>query len=482
MDNFLLMCDSYKMSHWPQYPKNTDGYFGYVEARGCKRGWTFSQFVGLQIFRLKYLSKPFIRKDIDEVEKFMKLHGEPFNREGWDYILDKYNGYIPVTIKAVPEGTKVGLSNVLCTVECLDPICFWVGSWIETALLRSIWYSTTVSTLSKVCKNIIKEEMEKTCDNLDGLPFKLHDFGARGVSSSESAQIGGCSHLVNFMGSDTIEGIWTANKYYDIEMAGFSIPAAEHSTITSWGMTKEDEIAAYDNMLNIYAKPGTILAVVSDSTDIYWACETAWGEFLKQKVIDSGATLVVRPDSGEPEIVTLKCIEILGDKFGYTLNSKGYKVLNPCVRLIQGDGVNERSIRNILANFRIHGWSADNIAFGMGGALLQGIDRDTLEFAMKCSAIRIKGIWYDVQKNPVTDSGKKSKAGRISLYQLGHGVPLYATYRQDFVSKNPEWEDKKVYVPEVLEIVYELIKNPVDGYKPVNKKYSFEEVRNNSNK
>ena len=326
--------------------------------------------------------------------------------------------------------------------------------------------------------------MEISCDTTDGLPFKLHDFGARGVSSSESACIGGAAHLASgAMGSDTLEGIWTANYFYKITMAGFSIPAAEHSTITSWGMTKEDEIAAYGNMLTVYAKPGAILAVVSDSTDIYWACKEAWGVYLKQRVIDSGCTLVVRPDSGDPETVTLKCIEILGDQFGWTMNSKGYKVLKN-VRLIQGDGVNERSIKNILANFRVHGWSADNIAFGMGGALLQGINRDTLGFAMKCCAIRVNGVWRDVKKNPITDSGKKSKAGRISLYKDGD---KFICLPVDSVSATPAWEDKKVYYPEVLQDVYhlELTKCTIPQltgnipmvYKPVIKTYAFDEVR-----
>jgi nicotinamide phosphoribosyltransferase len=483
--NFILMADSYKFSHWLQYPEGTDGYFGYIEARGCERGWNELEMFSLQIFLKRVLSKPITQENIDEAAAFAAIHGEPFNKEGWEYILKTYNGYIPVTIKALPEGTIAPLLVPIVTVECLDKNCFWVGSFLETALLRAVWYGTTVATLSWQCRQVIKKEMELSCDVIDGLNFKLHDFGARGVSSAESAGIGGAAHLASgAMGSDTIEGIWTANKYYNIAMAGFSIPAAEHSTITSWG--KDGEVEAYRNMLQKYAKPGAILAVVSDSYDIFNACENLWGGTLKQEVIDSGAIVVIRPDSGDPETVVLKCIEILGEKFGTTRNSKGYQVLNN-VRLIQGDGVNERSIRCILANLRLHGWSAGNIAFGMGGALLQGINRDTLQFAMKCSAIRVNGEWRDVSKNPVTDSGKRSKAGRISTYQKGHGPVQLVCERVDAHVDDPTWEDKKIHMPDAMDVVYELRRTQVDQdgdgiYTPVIKEYTFDEIRARANK
>jgi nicotinamide phosphoribosyltransferase len=232
----------------------------------------------------------------------------------------------------------------------------------------------------------------------------------------ESAGIGGAAHLVNFMGTDTITGVLFAREYYGAGVAGFSIPAAEHSTITSWG--RDGEVKAYENMLAQFARPGTILAVVSDSYDIYNAASKLWGEELRQQVIDSGATVVIRPDSGDPVEVNRRLIEILGEKFGYTVNAKGFKVLNN-VRLIQGDGINELTVRSILGAFTAMGWSADNIAFGMGGALLQAVDRDTQKFAMKASSARINGEWVNVVKDPVTDPGKKSKAGRVTLWQSG---------------------------------------------------------------
>ena len=411
--NILLNTDSYKTSMFKQYPAGTTGVYSYIESRGGRYDSTV--MFGLQAFIKEYLLDPITQADIDIADEILTAHGEPFNREGWEYILRVHNGYLPVVIRAVPEGTVVPVKNVLATIENTDPACFWLTTWLETSLLRAIWYPTTVATQSKFIKNILVDYLEKSGDPTS-ISFKLHDFGARGVSSMESAGIGGAAHLVNFMGTDTITGVLYAREYYNAGIAGFSIPAAEHSTITSWG--RDNEVKAYENMLTQFAKPGAILAVVSDSYDIYNATEKLWGEELRQKVIDSGATVVIRPDSGDPVEVNRRLIEILGEKFGYTTNAKGFKVLNN-VRLIQGDGVNELSIRSILGAFMAMGWSADNIAFGMGGALLQIVNRDTQRFAMKCSSIQINGVWQDVVKDPVTDSGKRSKGGRVTLWQSG---------------------------------------------------------------
>jgi nicotinamide phosphoribosyltransferase len=411
--NLILNTDSYKVSMFKQYPAGTTGVYSYIESRGGRYDKTV--MFGLQAFIKEYLLEPITQADIDIADEILTAHGEPFNREGWEYILSAHGGYLPVVIKSVPEGTVVPVKNVLATIENTDFNAFWLTTWLETALLRAVWYGTTVATQSYTIKQVILDYLEKTGEP-STIDFKLHDFGARGVSSMESAGIGGAAHLVNFMGTDTITGVLFAREYYNAGIAGFSIPAAEHSTITSWG--RDGEVDAYRNMLNQFARAGSILAVVSDSYDIYNAASKLWGEELRQQVIDSGATVVIRPDSGDPVEVNRKLVEILGEKFGYTVNSKGFKVLNN-VRLIQGDGINELTVRSILGAFMAMGWSADNIAFGMGGALLQIVDRDTQRFAMKCSAMQMNGEWVDVVKDPVTDPGKKSKAGRVTLWKSG---------------------------------------------------------------
>jgi nicotinamide phosphoribosyltransferase len=268
------------------------------------------------------------------------------------------------------------------------------------------------------------------------------------------------------MGSDTISGVLYAREFYNAGVAGFSIPAAEHSTVTSWG--RDNEVKAYSNMVRQFGVPGAILAVVSDSYDIYKACEL-WGTELKQQVVDSGATVVIRPDSGDPAEVLPKMLRILSEKFGYTTNDKGYKVLNN-VRVIWGDGINQLSIQTIFRTVvDLGGYSADNLAFGMGGALLQQLDRDTQKWAMKCSSACINGEWVDVFKDPITDSGKTSKKGRVTLWTNSGGE--YATS----VNAPTGWTDKGIGGwTEVLEEVYR------DG--KLVKEIDFETVRANSNK
>jgi nicotinamide phosphoribosyltransferase len=421
-NNPILRTDSYKISHFLQYPQGTTGVFSYAESRGGLFRETV--MLGIQAFIKKYLLTPITMQDIDEAETVARLHGFPdFNRPMWERIVKVHKGLMPLIIKAVPEGTILPTRNVLVTIENTDPECAALTSYMETALLRALWYPTTVATLSYNMKKIIRRYMEATADDDTieaAMPFKLHDFGARGVSSGESAELGGLAHLVNFMGTDTIEGLLAASKYYNVDltnpeqMPGFSIPAAEHSTITSWGRERERD--AFENMLNAYGRPGSLLAVVSDSYDIYNACEKIWGEDLREQVIKSGATVVVRPDSGHPPSVVLRCLSILEDKFGSTVNSKGYMLLNN-VRIIQGDGIDIDMLEEILRAVKDAGFSADNLAFGCGGGLLQKVDRDTLKFALKCSAMQVGGVWKDVYKDPVTDPGKTSKKGRLMLYK-----------------------------------------------------------------
>jgi nicotinamide phosphoribosyltransferase len=409
MKNIILNSDSYKYSQFNQYPPKTTVVYSYIESRGGVYDATV--FFGLQAFIKEYLTGPVVTMDmIDEAEAIITAHGEPFNREGWEYIVREHGGNLPVIIKAVPEGTIVGVKNVLATIENTDPACYWLTSFLETALLRAIWYPTTVATNSYENKKLILDYLEKTGDPTT-IDFKLHDFGARGVSSLESAGIGGAAHLVNFMGTDTVEALLFSRRYYSADMAGFSVPAMEHSTVTSWG--RENEVASYRNMIKQNGKPGGIVSAVSDSYDIFAACEL-WGTELKQDILDSGATLVVRPDSGDPAVVVKQCLQILEKHFGSVKNAKGFKVLNN-VRVLQGDGINHASIRSILYTITLAGYSADNVVFGQGGALLQIVNRDDQKFAMKCSAALVDGKWVDVYKDPITDKGKRSNKGKLKL-------------------------------------------------------------------
>jgi nicotinamide phosphoribosyltransferase len=305
-----------------------------------------------------------------------------------------------------------------------------------------------VATISHHVRGIISTFLDKTCDDpAPVLPFRLHDFGARGTTSFEQAGIGGLAHLVNFMGTDTVSGIVYARRHYHEKMAGFSIPAAEHSTMTSWG--EEHEVDAYRNMIHQFGGPGKLVAVVSDSYDLYRAVREIWGKTLKHEVETMGGTLIVRPDSGDPTVVPIDAIDMLGESYGYTTNAKGYRVLNPCVRVIQGDGVTPDSIKIILERLTRKGWSAENIAFGMGAGLLQKLTRDTLRFAMKANARLDDGDqWTGVNKDPKTDPGKASKRDRQAVV-LDHGE-LDAVSLEDLGTRKnwlqPVWKNGELLV------------------------------------
>jgi nicotinamide phosphoribosyltransferase len=440
----ILRTDSYKFSHFKQYPADTETIYSYLESRGGK--FPEIVFFGLNYYLKEYLSRPVTMKDIDRAEQRVNLHIGPnnFNRDGWERIVKEHNGFLPVRIKAVPEGTVVPTRNVLLTIENTDPELPWVTNYVETLLLK-VWYPITVATLSREIKKVIKRYLEDTGD-VAGLDFKLHDFGYRGVSSEESAAIGGMAHLVNFKGTDTVIALEAAEEYYSELMAGFSIAAAEHSTIMAWG--PENEYDAFKNMVEQFGK-NALYAVVSDTNNIFEACENIWGEMLRRKVLENPGILVVRPDSGIPHEVVRKVVEILGSKFGWTVNDKGYKVLNH-VRVIQGDGIDLEEVGRILEAIKIRGWSADNVAFGMGGALLQQCNRDTQKFAIKASSMTRGGRVYDLQKRPVTDNGKWSKAGRLKLVN-NNGV--LETVTNDQIGHDilqTVWENGKLLVDSTL--------------------------------
>ena len=436
------------MSHYLQYPPKTTKIFSYIESRGSKYSDCIL-FFGLQAFLKEYLSTPITEENIIEAKNFSEQHGLPFNEEGWRYILTKHNGILPLRIRAVPEGILYPTHEVLVTVENTDDKCFWLTSYIETALLRGVWYPSSVATISMLCKNKILKALEETSDDPKSeIDFKLHDFGARGVNTLEGAEIGGMAHLVNFKGTDTISGIKAAMKYYNSGMCGFSIPAAEHSTMTAWG--RENEKMAYKNMVEQFSKPNSIFAVVSDSYDVFNAIENIWcgTENLLDMVEKTGGTVVIRPDSGDPTQVPIQVIELLMNHRGFTLNSKGYKVLPKYVRVIQGDGIDLESIGVILENMKKHGLSASNIAFGMGGGLLQQVNRDTFKWAMKCSAAIIDDKDVDVYKDPITDVNKKSKKGFITLAYVTDGLSfddLVTVNRKNLSTKRDTTDIMKDY-------------------------------------
>ena len=420
--NICLTTDSYKLNHWNQYPAGTEKVYSYFE---CRKGAKFAEtpFFGLQYIIKNHLEGVVVtREKIENAAKLCKAHfgsEKYFNREGWEYILNSHGGKLPVVIKAVEEGTVVPINNVLMTIENTDNKCFWLTNFLET-ILSQVWYPITVASLSREVKVNIKEYLDLTSDG-GLLNFGLHDFGFRGASSWESAGIGGAAHLINFLGTDTVVAMEVAVNYYNanLDNLAFSVAATEHSVMTALGKNGEEQVV--ENLLNEY--PTGILSVVSDSYDIYNFVSNIVGTKFKDRILARDGVFVVRPDSitpthPTPEEEMVWIMENLWANIGGTINSKGYKVIDPSVRVLWGDGIDLEGIKKILYAVTKAGFATENIAcFGMGGGLLQKVNRDTQRCAFKCSAQYRDGQWYDIQKNP-KDVSKASKKGKLKLIKV----------------------------------------------------------------
>lgn len=478
-----MLTDSYKVGHSSMYPQGTEHVLSYGEARV---GAFFKKtlFFDMQRILKKYLvGKVVTKKKIQEAKAYYKDHfddGTVFNEAGWNYILEKHNGRLPVHIRAVKEGSMVPVGNVLFTIENTDKNCAWLTNFLESLILH-VWYASTVATLSKDIKDAYSASLAKTSDLPSEIQtiismFALHDFGFRGVSSVESAEAGGAAHLINFMGTDTVPAMYTAKKYYkaDTKTLAKSVNATEHSIMTSRGEVQEFEQIEY--IIKKFNKG--ILSMVGDSYSIVRFVDE-YIRKLKDVILtrvpnDAGlCKFVVRPDSlrytgDTPEEQMLYLWERMANIFGYTVNSKGYKVINPKVGLIWGDGIGPDGIKKILELFEKEKICVSSIVFGMGGGLLQKVNRDTQRWAIKSCAQMRDGLWFEVIKNPL-DASKKSKSGFLNL-EIHDGEYKTVSYGTDRVAYEKTWKSKK-------NALFTVFKN---GY--AYNKVTFEQVRANSNK
>jgi nicotinamide phosphoribosyltransferase len=403
--------DGYKLSHpwmWQKLTRRARKSVYYFEPRSTKE-YDFATFFGLQ-YTMSVLAGIFTFQDIMRASERRQHYGVPYPERAWGEVLAASKGVLPIRIRALPEGLHLPIRTPLFYVEnTIDNVGEWVPGWLETLLSR-VWYPTTVATLSHYIKLIIRDNMQVTCDSLDTLPYKLTDFGSRGVSSVEAAAIGGAAHLINFKSTDTLVALDFLHEFYDADYQdiGTSVPALEHSIVMAYmALEDEGEEACFRQLLATFAKPGAVVAAVSDTNDLWHAINVLWGQRLRQQVIDCGAVVAIRPDSGDVVTTMMRTLVMLDERFGCSVNSKGYKVLNH-VKVVYGDGINPDSVEDLLVAIQRAGYSLDCIGtFGCGGALLQKVNRDTLGFAYKLC--EVDGI--PVQKNPVTDPGKASKLG-----------------------------------------------------------------------
>jgi len=442
--SLIFRLDSYKLGHYLAYPVGIKAMTSYGEARIPETD-TVVPF-GWQFLAKRYLSQTITSQHVDAAEQFAQAHfGRPlFARAAWDKVVDVYDGKLPLIIRAVPEGTVMHGKQPIYTVTVFDEDLFWLSAGFETMIQRGFWYPTTIVTQDYNIKKVIKRYYEQTGADMNMIPFSYHDFGGRGVTCAEQAEIGGASHLVNFMGSDTVEGIMAANFYYKHDMAGFSVYATEHSVECSFGGGTEDAKNYIRQQLK-NAIPGSIVSIVIDGYDVFREANLLCTEF-RNDIINSQAKIVFRPDSGDMLEIVPKILKMQEEAFGVEITSKGFKKIK-YVGVIQGDGVDHFMINALLDKItRVLGYSADCVIFGSGGALLQKVNRDTLKFAQKACAILTDTGWVGIAKDPITDHGKKSKEGVLTLARNKNTGKL-ETVRLDLAPLGEEYED-------IMQLVY----------------------------
>jgi len=448
-NNPILQTDSYKIGHSELYPKKLESVYSYLEAR---KDIDQIVFFGALAYKLQSLVTKITHEMVDEAERYCEAHfgsKSYFNRSIWEYIIEKYDGKLPLEIKAVPEGTVLPGGNVLMTIEPTDDKVAALVNNRETKLMH-VWYPITIATRSFLLYQKLTDIFKMSTDGLTP-DFAVHDFGYRGVPNDETAAVGGAAHLLSFMGTDTMIALTFINDYYNhsdkLYMAGYSVPATEHSVMCSFG-GKDYEVNAVENAINKF--PNGFLSLVADTWNIYNFADNIIGQVLKDKVMARNGKLVVRPDSGNPievicgrnyvngtngtELEDIGLLGILYNRFGGTKNSKGYIELDPHVGIIQGDGMNPDAIVELYNAVLARGFSASCIVTGSGGGLLQKVDRDTLSFAIKASQVTIDGEEFSISKDPITSKGsKKSKKGRLKLVKDANGK--FTTVSSNDVSK-----------------------------------------------
>ncbi len=417
--NLLLATDAYKGSHSRLFPPNADAARYYLAPRKpIAPELREFLFFGVTAFIHDYLDNVLTRDDIQEARAIwdhFNVGGTPypFPFAPFENLVELHgkNYKYPINIYGVPEGTVTDRYNEpLLIVECLRPDFLFLPGFLETALQRDVWYGSTVATNSRNVRAFLEDLYADTveADDYWTLDYRLHDFGARGATSGLSAANGGLAHLINFRGTDTMEGVRRGVELYNAapdELAA-SIPAAEHSTVTAWGEGLAAEKAALKHMLETYGPENPLLAFVSDSYDYKRMVDEGWGDPEIQALARKhNVTPVVRPDSGDPVEMVLYALRGLEQTWGVNTNAKGYKVLDG-VNVIQGDGMDYDKIRRLYGAVVEAGFSPQNLVVGMGGGLLQKLNRDTMSWSMKMYGVRVDGEWRNVQKTPVTQKEK----------------------------------------------------------------------------
>ncbi|NER16629.1 nicotinate phosphoribosyltransferase [Spongiivirga citrea] len=436
--NPLLLTDGYKLGHKEQYPEGTTlVYSNWTPRKSRMKGVDEVVFFGLQYFIKEYLIKQFNDEFFGQPKEMVVKEYKKYvdNYLGIDYDVSHISalhdlGYLPIEIKAIEEGSAVPLRVPMFTIVNTLPEFFWLTNYLETLLSTIIWQPCTSATIAKRYRTILNKYAQETdIRNMDFVTWQGHDFSMRGMSGTESSILSGMGHALSFSGSDTLPVAKTLEEYYNAditkELVIGSVNATEHSVMCAG--SKDDEIGTFRRLLKTY--PSGILSVVSDTWDL-WKVLTEYLPILKNEILGRDGKLVIRPDSGNP--VDIICgfkhenpsiskgvIELLWDAFGGTINSQGYKVLNPKIGAIYGDSITIERATQICERLKEKGFATTNIVLGIGSFTYQYNTRDTFGFAMKATYVEVNGEGREIFKDPVTDDGtKKSAKGLITLFEV----------------------------------------------------------------
>ena len=446
----LTSLDSYKLGHAKMYPEGTSRVYSNMTPRSMHHFrvsdkykadntivWLGAQSLMYEINKI--FKETFFNRDEDEVvNDFVDLVTPFVGPNGFDATsirnLHKL-GYLPLKVKALPEGSRVPIGVPVITIVNTVSEFYWLTNFLETWISAELWKMSTSATTASVYRRIIENYAELTGGSKEFVDWQGHDFSVRGMSGILDAAKSGVGHLLSFLGTDNIPAVQYARVVYRGKetFIGGSVPASEHSVMAAG--TKENELETYRRMLKMY--PSGVISLVSDTYDFFNVI-TNYARILKEEILNRTpdaiglAKTVFRPDSGDP--VDIICgdpeapvgsneykgaVECLYDLFGGTLNAKGYTTLNQRVGLIYGDSITVERCEAILTRLMAKGFASDNIVFGIGSFTYQYVTRDTLGSAMKATYVVVNGVGVEIFKDPVTDNGtKKSAKGLLRVDQV----------------------------------------------------------------
>lgn len=428
----IHLTDGYKVDHRSQYPEGTTLVYANLTPRKSRMsGVDHVVFFGLQYAIKKYLiddfNQQFFSRPKDEVVARYKRRIETYLGPGaitYEHIEALHDlGYMPLEIRALPEGIRVPMRVPMFTIHNTVPEFFWLTNFLETLLSAALWLPCTSATTAAEYRRMLDHYAAVTGSDPGFVDWQGHDFSFRGMGGVEAAMLSGAGHLLSFAGTDSIPAIDFMEMYYNAdaekELVGGSVPATEHSVMCMG--TQDGEIGTFRRLIEkVY--PRGIVSIVSDTWD-FWQVITEFMVELKPTILARDGKVVIRPDSGDP--VHIICgdpnapagspenkgaVECLWDTFGGSMTATGYKQLDPHIGVIYGDSITLERCKAICEGLMAKGFSTGNIVFGIGSYTYQYVTRDTFGFAMKATYGEVNGEGRAIFKEPKTDDGTKRSA------------------------------------------------------------------------